>query len=1077
MSTRRITLLHSGFRMGLRVLLVSGLAGLLAVAGTGPAHATEDKNGGANRFGACLAAQKTGDLLLLFDQSSSLQQTDPGDARLQAARYLLQTLGKYADRVSADLQVSAAGFSDAYKPGLDWTKLTTASAGPTGDRVADIAKTNTGIDTDYWLALDGARQAMAQRGSGANGGPRCQAVAWFSDGKIDFTQRDQAKPYADGTSLNSPDGIDATRKKAIDSICRPGGMADQVRSSSIIMLGIGLGANQTPADFDVMSAISTGKGLGGMACGQITDPIPGSFYPVSNIDDMLFAFDALNPDPGISNQGPVCQLKVCPEARHNFVLDRSIKSVSILGSGGVPGVVPYLVAPSGETLALPQKDGKTDAAVAGVPVSYEWQSESAQTIGLQNTGGPGWAGQWAIVYVDTTGAHPDAVSKVSIHITTDIYPAVTGKDKLAWHSGGVLKGVVFGLVDGQNKPIQPTDLAGSAVMSASLEVPGAAPIPVLQSVAKDAIAAPVDVDLTAVKPGPATLKLSLVITTAPALDPQGAQLAPGTELSPQNVDVPLQILPKLGLPTPGQRVDFGTVEAAKGANATLNVTGPGCAWVADGAAVKVVASPDGIGATKISSPANSAQNCVKVPAGQTAQLQLTLRTDANGAGGLNGSVAVHLAALENPDDAQTVDVPFVASLTKPLNTTNFILVLIAALLLGPGIPLALLYASKWWISKIPETPLLAERIPVEFDGDTLRRDGEPFAMAETDLINPVPGLAGGARRLPVLGVTLVAKMGRSPFGIGSVTVEAEGPISVGSELPGSDATGLAAVLPLAVHNKWVVLHDPRGPSNAGEVLLLVAGSTDVAARERIFDDVAHRAGELLTGLRLRAVQAGVASAHDDAGAQASPFGAGGSASGAAGYDPFGVETGAPATPYGGGGSAPGYGGSGGATEATYGGGSGQASDPFSAPSSAESDPFAAPPIHPAHRAAAPRPAVPEYGAPPEPAPNHGYVEPARPPAAGAPAGPPRYEPDPNEDTQPAPLGYRPAAAPTGPSPEESTAPVPSAPPARAPYAGAPHHPPPEAAPPGPAPHGPPSQGPLEPPRFDSDPFDPFGEGN
>jgi hypothetical protein len=1015
MRARRITLLNNAFRTILRAALVSGLVGLLALSGAGSAHA-DDKNAGANRFGACLAAQKTGDLLLLFDQSSSLQSTDPADARLQAARYLLQTLGKYADRVTADLQVSAAGFSDTYKPGLDWTKLTEASAGPTGDKVADIAKTNSGIDTDYWQALNGARQAMAQRGAGVNGAPRCQAVAWFSDGKIDFTQRDESKPYGDGTSLNSPQGIDATRKKAIDSICRPGGLADQVRSSSIIMLGIGLGANQTPADFDVMSAISTGKGLGGMPCGQITDPIPGSFYPVSNIDDMLFAFDALNPDPGINNQGPVCQLQVCPEARHNFVLDRSIKSVSILGSGGVPGVVPYLVAPSGETLALPKTDGKTTATVAGVPVTYEWQSESAQTIGLQNTGGPGWAGQWAIVYVDTTGTHPDAVSKVSIHITTDIYPAVTGPDKLAWHSGGVLKGVVFGLVDGQSKPILPTDLAGTAVMSAALEVPGAAPIQVLQSVAKDAIATPVDVDLTKVAPGPATLKLALVITTAPALDPTGAQIAPGTELSPQNVDVPIQILPKLGLPTPGQRVDFGTVEAAKGANATLNITGPGCAWVADGDAVKIAASPDGIGATNISSPANSAQNCVKVPAGQTAQLQLTLRTDANGAGGLNGSVPVHLAALEDPSNAQTVDVPFVASLTKPLNTTNFILVLIAALILGPGIPLALLYASKWWVSKIPDTPLLAERIPVEFDGDTLRRDGEPFAMVDTDLINPVPGLAGGARTLPVLGVTLSTKLGRSPFGIGSVTVDADGLISVGSELPGSDKTGLRAVLPLAVHNKWVVLHDPHGPAGVAEVLLLVAGSTDVAARERIFEDVGHRAGELLNGLRLRAVQAGVASPHGDSGAQGSPFGDSGSASGTPAHDPFGGGA-ASSAPYGGGGA-----------------------------SSAEPDPFEGPSAAPNH--GAPAPAQADYG---------------RPPAAPA----PQWEPDPHENTQPAPIGYRPAA-PQRPSHGGPPEPIYGKPPP----GGPPQRPPPERPPQGPAP-----QGPSEPSRFDSDPFDPFGEGN
>ena len=129
--------------------------------------------------------------------------------------------------------------------------------------------------------------------------------------------------------------------------------------------------------------------------------------------------------------------------------------------------------------------------------------------------------------------------------------------------------------------MQPTDLAGSASMSATLVPNGAAPIPLLESVAKDDIAKPVDADLTRVNPGRGVLRMSLVITTAPATDPAGAQIAPGTQLSPQDVEVPVQILPRLGLPTPGERIDFGTVQAAKGATASLTITGPGCAWIAD----------------------------------------------------------------------------------------------------------------------------------------------------------------------------------------------------------------------------------------------------------------------------------------------------------------------------------------------------------------------------------------------------------------------------------------------------------------------------------------------------------------
>jgi hypothetical protein len=869
------------------VVAVVAVVAVLNLVGWAPT-ASATGSPGASRFGACLASQKAGNLLLLFDESSSLQETDPQAARVQAARYLVQTLGKYADRVNAKLDVAVAGFSDTYVPEHDWTQLTGSSAGSVGASLDPIAKKNTGIDTDYWLALDGARQALATHGGGTDKAQRCQAIAWFSDGMIDFTARPVAKPYADGVRLDSPNGIPDTTQKAVQSICRPSGLADQLRSSNIIMLGIGLGAKQTPGDFNVMSAISTGKGLQGTACGAITDPVPGDFFPVANIDDMLFAFDALNPDPGVTDQGGVCQIKVCPEARHNFVLDRSIKEVNILGSGGVPGVEPYLVSPTGQTVALPKKDGAQTVNVDGVPVTYQWQSESAQTISLQNSNVPHWTGQWAIVYVDTTGQHADAVSKVSIHITTDIFPALTGSDKVAWHSGGTVKALVFGLVDGKGNSIAPTDLAGSATMSASLGPDGAAPIPLLTAAGKDEIAKPVDADLTKVNPGHALLRMSLVITTAPTTDQNGGPIA-GTQLSPQEVEVPIQVLPKLGLPTPGGRIDFGTVEGTKGATATLSITGPGCAWIGHADTPTLLGSPDGIGTPHVSSSANSGQHCLKVQAGETGQLPVNLRTDHNGHGGLNGTVPVHVSTLDNPDDAQTVPVSFTASMINPLNTTNFVLVLIAALLLGPGIPLALLYASKWWVSKIPDNPLLAERIPVEVEHDAVLRRGEPFAMADTDLVQPVTGLPpGGTRQLAVAGVNLSVVMGRSPFGSGQVIVDADGLVSVGSQLPGSDKTGLRALLPLAVHNTWVLLHDPRGPENVAEVLLLVAGTTDTTARERLYEDIAQRLPELLSGLRLRAVQAGLAAGFAAPGETASPFDAHAAAVvHSAGDDPFG----------------------------------------------------------------------------------------------------------------------------------------------------------------------------------------------
>ncbi|OOK73537.1 hypothetical protein BZL30_5255, partial [Mycobacterium kansasii] len=52
---------------------------------------------------------------------------------------------------------------------------------------------------------------------------------------------------------------------------------------------------------------------------------------------------------------------------------------------------------------------------------------------------PDWPGSGRSSYVDTTGQHPDAVSRVSIHIITDIFPVLVDAAKVAWRSGQAVK--------------------------------------------------------------------------------------------------------------------------------------------------------------------------------------------------------------------------------------------------------------------------------------------------------------------------------------------------------------------------------------------------------------------------------------------------------------------------------------------------------------------------------------------------------------------------------------------------------------------------------------------------------------
>ena len=71
--------------------------------------------------------------------------------------------------------------------------------------------------------------------------------------------------------------LDSTKviTAATEAICKKGGLADQLRTSKIVMLAVGLGDQQSDQDFDVLSAIATGKGVAGKSCGTITDPVPG----------------------------------------------------------------------------------------------------------------------------------------------------------------------------------------------------------------------------------------------------------------------------------------------------------------------------------------------------------------------------------------------------------------------------------------------------------------------------------------------------------------------------------------------------------------------------------------------------------------------------------------------------------------------------------------------------------------------------------------------------------------------------------------------------------------------------------
>jgi hypothetical protein len=834
-------------------LVVTALLGSVAsVLFAAPGLALPNQSG-VDRFGSCLAAQKSGQVLLLIDESGSLKDTDPQAARVTAAKYLTQQLSQFSADSGANIDVAVAGFADDYKQEVGWTHLDDRSLPAVNSGLDAFRDRNTGQDTDYWLALDGARASLAEHQSTSTDGKACQAMVWFTDGKPDYTARSGAnKPYAPGVDLSAQGGVANTVAAAKQSICRPGGLADQLRSAGIVTFGIGLEAGSQATDFDVLKSIVTGDAstLSG-PCGSIVAPTPGDFYPVQNIDDLLFAFDAFSTpgQPPLETSTGACATTVCDEAKHRFVLDKSVKSVGVLAAADKPGLVPYLLAPNGQQQKL-DTGGATPVDVGGVSIDYHWLSDKSVSFRMTNSTAPQWQGVWALVFVDPAGATA-AKTKSSIHISGDLFPAWPDQTKAVLHSGDQSVPVTFAVVDSRKKPVDASTLLGKAELSATLVDKDGKQYPIGPDLSKDQITNPQTLSLQDVPPGKAFVRLTLTVTTADAQDQNGSPV-PGTALAPQSVDLPVVIDPPVGYPKIGSTVDFGKQEGTGALTSQLTVTGQGCVWIPTDSATKVVAAPDGVTDVAVSSSANAPTNCTKAADGQAASLPLTVSVPHQGNGAVSGTVRVMVAPADASAPPIAIDVPFTASLQKKLDTGSFWIALVVALILGPGIPLLLLYLGKWLASRIPGKALRAEQIPVTLNEASVIRDNRPFAVRDGELVNLVPGLDKPTRRVDLGGVELRTKIGLSPFGGGFVVATAPGMAGAAGNAGATYGKVPDARLPLAVQNTWFVLHDPNGPENLATVVLLVGGDAGPSVINRLVTEVNESLGRVLAELRTRA---------------------------------------------------------------------------------------------------------------------------------------------------------------------------------------------------------------------------------
>lgn len=908
--------------------LAAGLLGMTlpVPSAAAPSAPDADSASGLGEFGACLSGHGQGSLAILIDQSGSMRQTDPDQGRVEAASYLIDRLAAFTDRTGITLDVRVAGFAADYHAAGDWTGLTGSTKDGIASSVRTVGDDLKDYDTDYWNALNGARQDLADHDSSG-----CRAVAWLSDGEFDLDVRDSdsatrdfggSKSYATSADLSKESGVQQAEQAGRSDLCRSTGLADQVRSAGITLIGIGLsGSGGAQPDFTLMRRVSEGGGTnaaeaGVDQCGDVSSPA-GAFYPVSDLDSLLMAFDSIS-TPGDTVQSrsvSICQDAACNEGQYSFVLDGTLDAVHVMASSDVSGLDAYLYPPGAANPLVIKGDQSGAQGSAGV--SAQWLTSRTFQADLDASKVSTWDGQWRLAFVDPSSASQNQQIHVNVHLSSPLTLSWTDLDKTELRQGERVESATLSLLDhAGGRAVEASRVKGAVTMSVVLKDSAGNEHELWTGKDVAALKNPVTIELPQdVAIGSGTLTTSVTVTTASTTLADGST-AEGTVLAPTEATQDVDVQAPVDFPSVGGEAAFPALEKELSTTADLPVTGPGCVWLSSGEP-SLTGSPADAGAVTVSSSASSADTCVEVADGDTATLPVTLSAQGHANGALSGTLEVTLAPADAPDRAQTVQVPFNAEMRRPLNVTTawttFVLVLLAGIL----IPLALLYLLKLVTGRIPRGTVETATRVVEVP----RGSGTvTIPLPPSNEITQV-SLPERSRHLTVGPYEFKVRIGLSPTSMPVVELVSPDASSVSGAAPGSRRN--RAVLPLGVRGNWVAVLDRPDSPRSVTVVALAAASTGNQALQKVLEDAGrHLAGQV----------AGVAPETDEGvddadGSQGASFGSG--SSGSSGGASFGTGSGW------GSGTASGSGWGSGTTSGS-GWGSGGPSDPGASASSSDS---------------------------------------------------------------------------------------------------------------------------------------------
>ncbi|MFP7365984.1 vWA domain-containing protein [Corynebacterium callunae] len=809
---------------GLAVLAAGILTAVVSAPGAVAQESPILQGGNLNHVGACIAQKGALDVIVMIDETESLIHeardgnvnanvpgADADGNRVPAAQSFIKELLNKQEDEGFQTKVRVSGFGQSYKSGTTdaenygpWTELSQSSLDGTLAEIQAFSDRTSEQYTNYAAALDGAYQDFSRSESA----DACRMLVTFTDG-----------------ALTAEEGADAAQQ----ALCAPGGVSDRLRAGGITHIGIGLSSPSNPSDFRLLQGITEGPGAGGDSCG--VEAPNGAFFTADNVGGLFAAFRE-----ALATGGELMRETRAGEP-FSFALDNSVDSVrfSVIAKDDL-GEQAHLVvtAPNGEKISLVDSGS---GSLNSANVTWESQNSPVQladgTLTLPDGGD--WKGVWQLQFEGFDASKADGRVFNSVSIQPDLQLEFSGGE--ADDNGLNLRDdqpLQLHLVDREGNP---RALEGSATVDLTFtRADTGAETSLTQGL--DITSGQAELPLSMISEFPAlgTLNARTFITTA------GVDGQPGTALSPILNSTGISVTQR-DMPIVPSSINFRADEEV--VTVEVPISGPGKVWLPAGTALSG-SLPDGVDSIAASSQFDSPDNALVLGLDEKGTLPVQLTMSQLRDGLVNGALPIQISNPEGGNET-TVNIPAEGTLSVPLNATQFALAFILALLIALLIPLLILYLIRYFTAKIPSESFAAVRIPLTFEGDLIKYEGQqrPELGSKTTSSNQVnhQGISFNAAGHQVK----VKRFQLNPIA---------SPVALVQTVPSISNDGKSekakAKLPVVVQGTWFLV---ATDAENIDLIALPVLPADPSQLDRMASDIRDKAPELVKKLQTMLVDA------------------------------------------------------------------------------------------------------------------------------------------------------------------------------------------------------------------------------